>query len=87
MTASFRVSPESSKEELLTKIDGQKRQIAKLEDKTDRQRTQIAKLSDNAAERNRTIAAQDRLIAEQGEQIQELRAQLARLQGAAQSGT
>lgn len=80
MTASFRISEGSSREDLLTKIDGQKRQIAKQEAKIDRQRDQIAALSERATERNRTIAAQDRVIAEQGDEIQALKEQITRLQ-------
>lgn len=85
MPASFRISEDSSKEDLLTKIEGQKRQIAKQEAKIDRQRAQIARLSDNATGRNETIAAQDRVIREQRDEIDELRRQIARPQQTSQN--
>ncbi|MBD0743618.1 hypothetical protein [Streptomyces sp. CBMA152] len=85
MTASFRVSQNSSKEDLLEKIDSQKRHIANQLNKIERQRHQINILNNRVIERNNTIAAQDRVIAEQGDELHELRGALARLQQASKA--
>lgn len=70
---------------LLSKIDGQRRTIRNKDAKIERQQKQLRTGHEEMAKRNQTIAQQDRIIAEQADEIQALREQVARLEGALKS--
>ncbi|WP_372344681.1 hypothetical protein [Streptomyces sp. KL116D] len=67
---------------LLSKIDGQRNVIRGKDAKIERQQTRLRTGHEQLAEHKKTIERQDRVIAEQADEIQALRDQLAHLQNA-----